>query len=328
MTTTMQTSLDLSAATLREPLGPRAEGLSGAAFERVVLDGDTYVVKRLSYETDWVMRAVGDIGVPRVVRMFAAGLFDQLPDILDTTVTDVAYDPDTGLAELLMRDVSDAFLRDEAAISLDQQALFLDAMAQLHSATRDLVDDLGLTTPAQRWQMLSPAFAAAERRRGPVAGVPALLGPMWQRLGENAPRLHRTLVALTADPQPLVTALATTPRTLVHGDWKGGNLGVLPDGRVLLVDWAMPGEGAGCADLAWYLAVNCDRLPVSKEASIALYRDALERKGIDTAGWFERQLELALVGAFCQLGWSKTEGAAELSWWVDRVTPVAQALLA
>ena len=39
MTATMQRSLDLSAATLREPLGPTAEGLSSATFERVVIDG-------------------------------------------------------------------------------------------------------------------------------------------------------------------------------------------------------------------------------------------------------------------------------------------------
>jgi Phosphotransferase enzyme family len=326
MTATMQTSLDLSAATLRETLGPTAEGLSSATFERVVIDGAAYVIKRLSYETDWVMRAGGDIGVPRVVRMFADGLFDRLPASIDTALTDVAYDPETGLAELLMRDVSGAFLRDEDPISLDQQALFLDAMAQLHSSTRTLVDDLGLTTPVQRWRMLGPDFAAAERRRGAVTGVPALLGPMWQRLAENAPQLHRTLVALAADPQPLVTALATTPQTLVHGDWKGGNLGVTDERRVVLVDWAFPGIDAPCADLAWYVSVNCDRLPETKEATIARYRDGLEAQGMDTAGWWDRQLPLALLGGAVQMAWSKCDQIEELAWWSARVAE-ASALL-
>jgi SAM-dependent methyltransferase len=120
------------------------------------------------------------------------------------------------------------------------------------------------------------------------------------------------------DPAPVVTALRETPRTFIHTDWKGGNLGLLPSGRTVLVDWAFPGEGAGCSDLAWYLAVNCDRLPASKEATIEAYRGALERLGVETAPWFERQLDVALLGAFCMLGWSKTSDPVELGWWVER----------
>jgi hypothetical protein len=94
----------------------------------------------------------------------------------------------------------------------------------------------------------------------------------------------------------------------------------------VLVDWAFPGEGAGCSDLAWYLAVNCDRLPASKESAIELYRASLESLGVATAGWFDRQLELALLGSFCMLGWSKTGDPVELDWWVQRVTDVAEEL--
>jgi len=73
--------------------------------------------------------------------------------------------------------------------------------------------------------------------------------------------------------------------------------------------------------------VNCDRLPESKEATITGYRDALARHGVDVAGWFDRQLELALLGAFVQLGWSKTDGGPELAWWVERVLPTARELV-
>ena len=86
-------SLDLSRASDREALGPTAEGLSSASFERLTIDGDPYVVKRLSYDTDWVMRAVDDRGRPRVVRMFATGMFARLPACIDTTLVAVAYDP-------------------------------------------------------------------------------------------------------------------------------------------------------------------------------------------------------------------------------------------
>jgi hypothetical protein len=319
MTTTLQTVLDLSGATHREPLGPTAEGLSSATFERVVIHGDRYVVKRLSHDTDWVMRAVGDVGVPRVVRMHTSGLFDALPACLDTTLVAVAFDPATGMAELLMRDVGDAFLRDSEPISPEQHALFLDVMAQLHAATRGMVDELGLMQPTQRWQMLGPAFARREALRGPLTGVPGLLVPMWGRLGQNAPDLHRAVLALADNPAPLVTALAATPQSLVHGDWKGGNLGIGADGRVVLVDWAFPGVDAPCVDLGWYLSVNCDRLPESKEAAIERYRDALERHGMHTAGWWERQLPLALLGTAVQMAWSKCDQVEELAWWSARV---------
>ena len=45
------------------------------------------------------------------------------------------------MAELLMRDVSSAFLRDSDPISADQHEMLLDAMAQLHAATQGMVDD-------------------------------------------------------------------------------------------------------------------------------------------------------------------------------------------
>ena len=84
----------------------------------------------------------------------------------------------------------------------------------------------------------------------------------------------------------------TTPATFVTGDWKMGNLGRHADGRTVLVDQAYPGEAPGLYDLLWYVALNRQRLPVSKEATIDAYRAGLEAAGIDTAGWFERQLGL------------------------------------
>jgi hypothetical protein len=325
-TTTLRTALELSGATHRQPLGPIAEGLSSATFERVVLDGERFVVKRLSYDTDWVMRAVADVGVPRVVRMQTSGLLDSLPACLDTTLVDVAFDPATGMAELLMRDVSSAFLRDCDPFTAEQHAALLDGMAQLHAASTGMTDQLGLTQPAQRWQMLGPAFARREALRGPLTGVPGLLLPMWGRLAQNAPDLHRAVLMLAEDPAPLVTALAATPQSLVHGDWKGGNLGIAADGRIVLVDWAFPGVDAPCVDLGWYLAVNCDRLPESKEATIARYRAALERHGLATSGWWERQLPLALLGGAVQMAWSKCDQPDELDWWSARVAE-AEALL-
>ncbi len=130
---------------------------------------------------------------------------------------------------------------------------------------------------------------------------------------------------LLDDPYPLVEALAATPQTLIHGDWKAGNLGTSPDGRTVLLDWATPGAGPACADLAWYLALNAARLPESKEETIRAYRDALEQHGIGTGQWWEPQLRLSLLGALVQFGWEKALGAEpELAWWVQHATPAAE----
>jgi hypothetical protein len=319
MITSVAASLDLSRATHREPLGPTAEGLSSATFERLRLDGESYVVKRLGRESDWVMRAARDVDVPYVARLFQAGVFELLEPVIDTALVDIAYHPDTGETELLMHDRSDAFLRDENPITEEQHAVLLHAMATMHAATWGWQDEWGLIAPGARYQILSPSFARSEMARGPLTGVPSALLPMWARLAELAPELHAILEPLAEDPTPLVRALADSPHCLVHGDWKGGNLGLLDDGRVLLVDWAFPGIDVPLSDLGWYLAVNCDRLPDSKEGTIEHYRSALESQGVSTEGWWDRQLTLALLGSAVQMAWNKCEQADELAWWGQHV---------
>ena len=118
----------------------------------------------------------------------------------------------------------------------------------------------------------------------------------------------------------MVDALAESPATFVTGDWKMGNLGRHADGRTVLVDQAYPGEAPGLYDLLWYVALNRQRLPVSKEATIDAYRAGLEAAGIDTGGWFERQLGLSIIAMMATFAWEKALGDAdELAWWSAQV---------
>ena len=143
-----------------------------------------------------------------------------------------------------------------------------------------------------------------------------------------APALARVVAPLVHDPSPLVDALDTTPATFVHGNWKLDNLGSDDDGRTVLLDWELPGTGAAASDLAWYLAINCRRLPTTKEQAIETYRAALERRGVATDPWWERQLGLCLIGAMVQFGWEKALGGYddELAWWEDQVLRAAHLL--
>ena len=131
-----------------------------------------------------------------------------------------------------------------------------------------------------------------------------------------ARRCSSSSAASTPTRTPSPGPWPTTPQTFVAGDWKLGNLGSRPDGRTIVLDWAYPGEAPPCWELAWYLALNCDRLPRSKEDTIAAYRRGLEEHGVDTAGWWDRQLGLCMVGMMATMAWEKALGDDdELRWW-------------
>jgi hypothetical protein len=189
-------------------------------------------------------------------------------------------------------------------------------MAQLHACFWGDAPDV--VAPMHRYLELSPWTAEAEADDPPL--VPRLIGEGWPLFAHVAPTAAAVVVPLARDPGPLVEALDRTPQTLLHGNWKLDNLGIDPSGRTILLDWELPGRGPALADLAWYLAINCRRLPASKEATIAAYRAALESCGVDTAGWWDVQLGLALLGGLVQFGWEKAFAGydEELAWWSEQ----------
>jgi thiamine kinase-like enzyme len=174
--------------------------------------------------------------------------------------------------------------------------------------------------------MTRPRITAAAAA-SPDATVPPLILEGWHRLPARAPTMADVLFALHDDPSPLVEALAGTPWTFLHGDWKMANLGATSDGRTVLVDWSFPGAGPPTAEIAHYLALNRRRIPESKDAAIDTYRDSLTRCGIETTDWWDRQLGLTLLGIMCALGWEKALGEDdELRWWEERVAAGAALL--
>jgi hypothetical protein len=308
----------LVGASSREPL-VQEDGKSGARFERVVIDGQRYVLKHLSLDDDWIMRATGDLGC-RPLLVWEAGLLERLPACFDAAVVGAVRE-ERGAA-LLMKDVGDLLVPEgDALLPLDQHVRFLDHMAVLHAAFWGWEDHVGLAPLETRYLEFAPCVSEAEAARGATDPVPRIIGEGWRRLPEVAPRLADVVLPLLHDVDPLVSALRRTPSTFLHGDWKLGNLGSHADGRTILLDWAVPGAGPPCEELMWYLAINRARLPAghTKEDAIDAYRAALERHGIDTDPWWDRQLALCLLGALVQFGWEKVLGEPdELAWWAER----------
>jgi hypothetical protein len=300
-----------------------SDSLSGSRFEKVSVGGVPMVLKYLCVDDDWIMRATGDVGC-RVLTLIASGVIDQLPACIDTAVAAVApYVSTHGHrgGALLMRDVGHLLVPPgDDIISLDSHRHYLEHMAALHAAWWGRANTLDTFPLAHHYTFLTPTMAEIEAERGGTDPVPKAVAQGWAALHLAAPRMAATLDALAADPGPLAVALGATPLTLVHGDCKLGNMGEHPDGRTVLLDWDRCGAAPATFDLAWYLAVNCERLPESKEDAVAAYRESLQGAGVATEEWWDRQLALTLLGAALQLGWSKAGDPEELGWWEDRVT--------
>ena len=322
----------LAAATKREPVSD-APGKSGATLERLEIGGQRYVLKHLALASDWTMRASGSLrGAP--LELWDRGILHKLPDCINQPIVAAAPERSAGHplssgCAVLMHDVSEWLVPvSDEPIPVRQHRQFLKHMAALHAAFWDCGAEVDVVPMMHRYLELSPWTAEAEAARGSDHLVPQLIGKGWPLLAEVAPAAAAVVEPLARDPGPLVQELLTTPQTFVHSNWKLDNLGTDTAGRTVLLDWEQPGRGPALSDLAWYLAINCRRLPESKEASISAYRAALQACGIDTEPWWERQLALSLLGALVQFGWEKALGGydEELAWWETQAVAAAALL--
>jgi hypothetical protein len=324
-------SLDelLAGATNREPF-VHSDSKSGVGFERVVIDGEPHVVKYVHIDNDWTMRFFHETTcIP--LDVYRCGAMDVLPDRIDhATVGAVGGLGRDGLgAALLMRDVSRAMVpAGDDLLPVEHHLQLLDDQAALAAHMWGWTDEVGLLPPSNRWLAFGDAELAAERERGWPDPVPRIAAEGWERFEERAaPKARDVVQTVRRDTTPLVEAASGTPFTFLHGDWKLGNLGIGAEGRTVLLDWTYCGAGPACFDLVWYLAINRARLPHGKEEAIDAFRSSLERHGVVTASWWERQLALCLLGGLVLFGWEKALGSdEELGWWCDRAVEGAHFL--
>jgi hypothetical protein len=315
----------LASASSRQSVPP-GDGMSGAVCERVTVDGTAYFVKRLSPASDWVMRVTGDY-VHRPYLAWQAGIMDRAPGCIDHALIamDLEDTGDDAVLTMLMRDVGGFLVPPgDIVVPSGQHAGFVAHMAALAAAFWGWDDDIGLTTMAQRLRIFALDNIAGELAAAEVPRPIAAAAAGWKALPGRSPTLAAIARLVHREPEVIAEPLAAAPHTFVHGDWKMGNLGMHPDGRTILLDWALPGSGPACWDLCWYLALNRARLPEPKEAVISRFRAELEACGIVTDGWWQQQLDLCVIGIMAAFGWEKALGdAGELGWWEDAVARAA-----
>ena len=294
-------------------------GKSGAALERVVLpDGRRLVVKRLNPESDLTMAVTGD-NIGREYLLWKRGVLDRLPDGVDHAVVDGWVEDDATV--LVMRDLGNHVLTWDDLLSREQCRRVLAGATAMHRAFLGAAPS-DLTPLADLLAMFAP-----DRMTPHLHGsnpLPALSIRGWQVFADLVPdEVASPVLRLLADPRPLADALAARPTTLIHGDLATVNVAV-EDGRVILIDWAMPAAAPAAVDLARFVAGCSSVVDATREEIIADFRE-LAGPAYDAAA-----LHLGLLSGLVWLGWNKALDAAEnpdpavrereradLEWWVD-----------
>ena len=334
----------------RGPL--EVEHYSGNTLERldVVHNGRlaTFVFKHFRFEHDWIMRLTHDHGV-REVTLFRAGVYERLPD--QCYVPIIAAARRGRMWTSLMVDVSPGLMPSGATpIPLPELTRVLAHLAAMHA--HHMHDDslrvpgLGLSTLHDFVSILAPATAALEVAHGRVHPVITAAVEGWTVFNDVAPReAARVLAGLHRDTQPLLNALARTPHTLVHGDYKFANLGALAppttgadhataeEPRTIMLDWQDATFGPPLLDLGYFLAIEAARLPVPKDVVLEMYREELAAAGYRTESrTWERDVALGLLaGGAMRLLWQKAlrtqatdpaireQAQVDLAWWSEQV---------
>ncbi len=287
-------------------------GYSGAALTRLRgADGGRFVLKRMSIERDWIMRATDDVFCREAAFAQSNAV---LPEEVRTPVLDTA-DDGSGHA-LLMRDITADLLDPEVLISTVQLSRIIAAMSALHSTVPPAA--VPWCDVHRRLTLLTPAGAGVAARYGhPVA---ADIRRGWQLFARWAPADVNALVgSLFDDITPLLRALSPLPVAFLHGDLKLDNIGFTSDGHVWLIDWAMTLTAPPAVDLGWFLAINSRRLPASLDDVIEEYATISGIASQDV----QRHDALAVLCGLVLRGWRKALDAeagepAELTWWCER----------
>lgn len=342
---------------------PMAGGLSGGRVYRLWLrhpDGiqeRTRVLKYAESLEGWLGEVSGDARI-REAQLAASGLLADLPRDIATPTLAVAFrgprDQPEGAA-LLMRDeqrylLCNPYWTPPGTVPADALAIG-DRLARMHARywndprLGDLA--LGLMSPEHALLVTGPLGVAARLAAGDTLPYLPITAASWRTFfdlaGETASK--RFQVIMNA-PERIARAINQLPRTLVHGDVWGPNLGWLPGKdttrkKLLLLDWALALAGPATYDPLWlastWLAVDPTRV-------LAVYRARLTRAlrmrdivldsptwlALADAGYLRTVLTcgeaMARTAVTAPVGVARQMALARLHWWIARALRAAERL--
>lgn len=319
-------------------------GFSGSHLEAITVNGEEeprFVVKRLSPEWDWKMR-VGNDQHCRELTIWQYGILDMMPPEVNHAVIAGANDG-SGWA-ILLRNVSDTFIRRDGDLTHEENEAYLESLAAMHANfwehPRLMEAEIGLGNIDTFLAVTNPERCLPE---APSALLPEAVIEGWAYM-ENIldEDVVQIIQPLLKDWQELQVALNNTPKTLIHCDPVIQNIGMisLPDNKVVALDWQEAAVASPLLDLGTY--INAAPLPlVTYNEAINYYRRALERRlgtQFEDARW-QYLVDVAFLAVFLRVGWaslywiSKLDDEAKqqpfrkaLNWWSERVRVGAKAL--
>jgi hypothetical protein len=309
----------LDGVTERTAIGGH-DGRSGASLDRARLaDGTPVVVKRVRPEDDITMIITNDT-VGREYVLWHEGVLDELPPGVRHCI--LAGWHDDGTTTLIMRDLGDAMLGWNRVLTRSECRRVIDAATAVHDAFRDRPPHPALCRLDDRVAIMRPSFFL-----GPAAGsdlaAPVIAG--WERFADLVPAdVAGAVFRLHDDPAPLVSALASRPCSLQHGDLWFVNVALASD-AVVLIDWGLASWAPPALEFTMFLVGAMSNVEATREQVIADFRSACGDHYDDVG------LSLSYLATLCDFGWNKaldaadhddpakraTE-AAELEWWVAR----------
>jgi len=196
----------------------------------------------------------------RDVALFLNGVYQRLPEPCYVPILAVAREGKS--RAMLMVDVSDSLLPPgDVPVPPADIEQYLDHLAILHAhfmGDESLEDAaLGLCSRHDSIMVLSPAAARRTLELGQEEEFMCTIISGWEMFEKVAPvEAVRIIKNLQQDLQPVLSALADGPRTLLHGDYKFAHLGTMNGVRTIMLDWAAVTFGPPLPDLGWFLAVN------------------------------------------------------------------------
>ncbi len=142
--------------------------------------------------------------------------------------------------------------------------------------------------------------------------VYAAVSAMEKMMVDDRPQaITRSLRALTGlglvltQVEQMVSVLRAAPSTLLHGDFRPGNVALQEDGEMVVFDWQVAGIGPGVLDIVTFVnACRWERadLPISSAELMELYRREIETRV--KASWtddeWQRLIDHALMWRFTQ----------------------------
>jgi len=344
-------------------------GLSGGRIYRLRLRRNqgfgaerTRVLKYSEPLEGWLGDTSGDTRI-REAQLAASGLLADLPRDIALATLSVAFrgsrDHPEGAA-LLMRDEQRSLLPQPFHTppgTIPPVAVALaDRLARMHARywNDPRLDDpaLGLMSPEQALLVTGPLGVVSRLSAGDTLPYLPLAAESWQTFfalaGEAASCRFQ---AIMAEPGRIIRAIVRLPRTLVHGDVWGPNMGWLPASqssqashgsrRLLLLDWALALAGPAAYDPLWlcstWLAVDPTRV-------LAVYRTRLKRalqaRGLSLddatwlaladAGYLRTALTcgeaLARTALAHPAGVARQTAVARVQWWIARALRAADRL--